>query len=162
MGVTITAVPVAANVDAPAPQPPTERALSDFVANIQNSPMSGMPNLANPAALAGEVFSNLRGIVEKTQKFQSPRIRQSPGTDSAGVVAASFSGEPPADPQSSPAGSEPDETGSAFRRVRASGDQVVRAADMIAESLNFMVEVQLVGQGTSLLPQTVNTLLRGQ
>lgn len=166
MGVTIIAVPAAANPAASAPQPVSERALSEFVANLQNGPMSGMPSLANPAALAGEVFSNLRGFAERMQKFQAPRVQQgSSAAESTDVVLASFGGEPPVDPQRSPAPDSPesDEIGNGTSRgVRTGIDEIRQVADMIVESLNFTTEAHLVAQGAMALPRSVGTLLRGQ
>jgi hypothetical protein len=165
MGVTITAVPAPASPALPAPQPVTERALSDFVANLQNGPMSGMPNLANPAALASEVFSNLRGFVERMQKFQAPRVQQGSSAEMTHVVSASFGGEPLVNPQRSPApdSPEPEEIGGGMSRgVRTGSDQIQQVADMIVESLNFATEAQLVTQGAMTIPRSFNTLLRGQ
>jgi hypothetical protein len=168
---TLTAVPVVANADPPAPQPITERAMTDFAASVRSSPMAGMPNLANPAALAGEVFSHLRGFVEKSQLLQRPipRVQQSSGTDSPGFVPASFSGEPSADPQRSLAadGREPDEAGGGLSQApkadaRGSLEELQRTLDKFMEISDFMVETTVVTQGAAMVPHLVNTLLKGQ
>lgn len=142
MGVPITAVPIVANASPP-PQPVAAHTLSDFVANLQNIQISGMPNLANPAALAGEVFSNLRGFVEKTHMLQRslPPVQPSSNMDGSGVNM---------------------DSSGVSRSPRAGLDQLQRTADMVLEAMNFTVEVEWVSEGASTLPRTANTLLKGQ
>jgi hypothetical protein len=73
MSVAITAVPVVANdvqappvvanatQAAPAAGAQIEQPLVDFVAQTQGNPLGDASHLANPAALATELFGSLRG-----------------------------------------------------------------------------------------------------
>jgi hypothetical protein len=171
MSVTITAVPaVPSGIDsAPAPSATSERPLMDFVASLQNSPGSGMPHLANPAALASELFGSLRGYFERAQTLErAPRsAQQNRSTDSDGVrvTLTSVAGGPQTDLHGGPAREniEPlDANGGASAAVGISLAQLQRAMDLALVSMNFATETALVVRGTSQLSHSANTLLRGQ
>jgi hypothetical protein len=89
MSLTLTAVPAASLTDLPTPTSPTELQAVDFAAILQSSPMSGMPEMANPAALAGEVFNHLRGFVERAHRFQNVKLPP-PGQVDDGNLTQAF------------------------------------------------------------------------
>ena len=172
MSVAITAVPAVAGgavENAPAPSSTSERALTDFISTLQNGSASGMPHLANPAALASELFSSLRGYFERAQNLEkAPRIAQSHSADSndgVSVTLTSARGDPRADlhgglargnlePADAYAGVSP--------AVRVSIAQLQRAEELALASMKFATETALVVRGTSQLSHSANTLLKGQ
>jgi hypothetical protein len=171
MSVTITAVPsVPGGIESPpAPSSMSERPLSDFVSSLQNSAASGTPHLANPAALASELFGSLRGYFERAQNFEkAPRMAPSHGADgNSGVRVAltSVGGDPRTELHGGPAWGnlEPaDAYGGVSPAVGVSLAQLQRAEHLALASVNFATETSLVAGGTSQLSRSVNTLLRGQ
>ena len=171
MSVTITAVPVVpSGIDsAPTPSATSERPLMDFVTTLQNSPAGGMPHLANPAALAAELFGSLRGYFERAQNLErAPRsAQQSRGADSDGirVTLTSVTSEPRTDLHGGPARQniEPlDANAGASSAAGISLAQLQRAMDLALVSMNFATETALVVRGTSQVSHSANTLLRGQ
>jgi hypothetical protein len=168
MSVTITAISSApSGIDgAPVTNVTNERPLMDFVASLPNS-ASGMPHLANPAALASELFGSLRGYFEKAQSLEkAPRSTQSRSSDGDGVhVTLAMAGEPRTDLHGGPAREnlEPaDGDGGASAAVGVSLAQLQRAMDLALASMNFATETALVVRGTSQVSHSVNTLLKGQ
>ncbi len=170
MSVTITAVPSMAGGigSTPAPSSISERPLTDFLATLQNSPASGMPQLANPAALAGELFGSLRGYFERAQSLEkAPRTMQSrdAGSDGVHVSLTSAPGEPPRDLHGGPAKENlgpADAYGGVSRTGGVSLAQLQRAMDLALASMNFATETALVVRGTSQVSHSANTLLKGQ
>lgn len=170
MSVTITAVPsVSSGIDStPAPTSISERPLMDFVASLQNSPTSGMPHLANPAALASELFGSLRGYFERAQSLEkAPRATQSRGAngDAVHVTLTSLPSEPPTDLHGGPARENlgfVDANGGVSWAEGVSLAQLQRAMDLALTSMNFATETALVVRGTSQVSHSANTLLKGQ
>jgi hypothetical protein len=167
MTVTITAVPaVPAGIETPpAPSSVTERPLVDFV----SSPHNGPPDLANPAALASELFGSLRGYFERAQTFEkTPRMAESgsaDGNDRAGTTPASMGGDPRADLHGGPARENlerADAYGGASPAVGVSLAHLRRVEELALASVNFATETTLVSGGTAQLSRSVNTLLKGQ
>src|SRR5262245_56133540 len=163
MSMTITAVPaVPGGIDgAPAPSSISERPLMDFVASLQNSPASGMPHLANPAALASELFGSLRGYFERAQNLEkTPRGAQGRSTDGDGVRVAlgSATGERRTDLHGGPAREDlqpADADGGASSAAGVSLAQLHRAMDLALASMNFATETALVVRGTSQVSHSV-------
>jgi hypothetical protein len=172
MGVTITAVPAAANANPPAQHSPTERALLDFVASQQNSPiyggmpMYGLPHLANPTALAGEVFSHLQVFFEKWERTQKVKITPSPGADGDGasvMLASMDSGQPPAAQYALARSLEPaDAAGAASPKAGIGITELRRTMELALQSLNQITEAGLVTHAAALVPRSVSTLLKSQ
>ena len=169
MSVTITAISsVPSGIEgAPVTNVTNERPLMDFVASLQNSPASGMPHLANPAALASQLFGSLRGYFERAQSLEkAPRSTQSRSTDGDGLhVTLAVAGEPRTDLHGGPAREnlEPaDAEGGASSAASVSLAQLQRAMDLALASMNFATETALVVRGTSQVSHSVNTLLKGQ
>jgi hypothetical protein len=169
MSVTITAVPAATVADFPAPAPPTELPLADFVANLQNSPMSGMPQLANPAALASEVFSNLRGFFERAQYYEKLKLTPSIPADGGNVTLASADGErltelPGGPMRNNPALANlaPAEEGasSTSQTAEAAVADLRRVMEFCLAAMNFSTEATLMGSGVSQVVRSVGTLLK--
>jgi len=166
MSVTITAISSVPSGIEGAPVT-NERPLMDFVASLQSSPASGMPHLANPAALASQLFGSLRGYFERAQSLEkAPRSTQSRGTDGDGLhVTLAVAGEPRTDLHGGPAREnlEPaDAEGGASSAASVSLAQLQRAMDLALASMNFATETALVVRGTSQVSHSVNTLLKGQ
>jgi len=166
MSVTITAISSVPSGIEGAPVT-NERPLMDFVASLQSSPASGMPHLANPAALASQLFGSLRGYFERAQSLEkAPRSTQSRSTDGDGLhVTLAVAGEPRTDLHGGPAREnlEPaDAEGGASSAASVSLAQLQRAMDLALASMNFATETALVVRGTSQVSHSVNTLLKGQ
>src|SRR5215831_11273976 len=138
MSVAITAVPAVAGgtvENAPAPSSTSERALTDFVSTLQNGSASGMPHLANPAALASQLFGSLRGYFERAQSLEkAPKSTQSRSTDGDGLhVTLAVAGEPRTDLHGGPAREnlEPaDAEGGASSAASVSLAELQRAMDL--------------------------------
>jgi hypothetical protein len=169
MSVTITAISSvpSATESAPVTNVTNERPLMDFVASLQNSPAAGMPHLANPAALASELFGNLRGYFERAQSLEkAPRSAQSRSADGDGVhVTLAAAGEPRTEMHGGPAREnlEPaDADGGVSSAAGVSLAQLQRAMDLALASMNFATETALVVRGTSQVSHSVNTLLKGR
>jgi hypothetical protein len=178
MSVTIAAVPAAASGGAdlaPASAPaPTERALMDYIATLQNSPASGAAQLANPATLASELFGSLRGYLERARNVEKAvRSLQSPaGAGEArageGVQVALMS--VPENPRT------PDMHGGPAREslepadastgtspgLSTSLDDVQRVMDLALASVRSATETALLTHGAAQISRSVNSLLRGQ
>jgi hypothetical protein len=169
MSMTITAVPAATVADLQPPAPPTELPLADYIANLQNSPMSGMPQLANPAALAGEMFSSLRGFFERVQYYEKLKLAPTLPADGGNVMLASANGERLAE---LPGGATSDNTAladlapAAEDESSASQTPEVAVADLrrimefCLSAMNFSTEATLMGSGVSQVVRSVGTLLR--
>jgi hypothetical protein len=140
----------------------------DFIASLQNGPATGTPHLANPAALATELFGSLRGYFERAQNLEkAPRSTQSRSTggDSLHVTLMSVADGPRADLHGGPAREElqpADADGGAPSAVGISLAQLQHAMDLALASMNFATETALVVRGTSQVSHSVNTLLKGQ
>jgi len=158
MSVAISAVSAVSN-DGQAVPVAVEKALTEFVAQMQDG---GMAHVANPAALAAELVGNLRTYFDHAQRFDgivrdvnkdgaADRVSSLPTTEVAlhgGPARARL--EPPiSDSKVSP------EIGSDFTQLR-------RVMDMALASMNFATETALVVRGTSQISHSVNTLLKGQ
>jgi hypothetical protein len=178
MSLTITGVTAAGGTNLAAPAAPTELQVADFVAMLQNSPMSGMPQFANPAALASELFSHLRGFVDRANHYSN--VNLSPNATAAGGNAELVSAD---DDQlanlpgggtarnnatltslARPELARPEESGSATLQGVAAGSlaDLQRLQEICLAALNFTVEASLVGSGVSQGVRSVNTLLRAQ
>jgi hypothetical protein len=165
MTVMITAVPSVGVESPPAPSAVTERPLVDFVSSLPNGPA----DLANPAALAGELFGSLRGYFERAKTFErTPRMAQSGNADGnygVGVTPTSVGGNPQADLHGGPAREnlEPaDAYGSVSPTLGVSLAHLRRVEELALASVNFATETTLVSGGTAQLSRSVNTLLKGQ
>ena len=164
MTVAITAVPFAPGgiESAPAPSSPRELALTDFVANQT----AGVPHLANPAALASELFGNLRGYVERAQTAE--RRRQTFGADgNEGVrVALGVAGEPRADLHGGPARQnlEPADAngGGASATTGVGKSELERAESLALDIMHYVLETTLVVSGTKQTTGAVQNMLKGQ
>jgi hypothetical protein len=171
MSLVITAVPSAPGgiESAAAPSSPRELALTDFVAN--QTAASGMPHLANPAALASELFGNLRGYVERAQIVE--RRRQNFGADRQGAdgndgvrVAVGVAGEPRADLHGGPAREnlEPVDAsgGGASATPNVGVPELERAENLALEIMHYVLETTLVVSGTKQTTGAVQNMLKGQ
>jgi hypothetical protein len=167
MSVAITAVPSAPGaIDSPAaPSSPSELALTDFVAN--QTAAAGMPHLANPAALASELFGNLRGYVERAQIVE--RRRQNlgaDGNDGVRVAALGVAGEPRADLHGGPARQnlEPADAhdGGASATANVGTSELERAESLALQVMNYVLETTLVVSGTKQTTGAVQNMLKGQ
>jgi hypothetical protein len=170
MSVVITAVPSAPGgiESAAAPGSARELALTDFVAN--QTAASGMPHLANPAALASELFGSLRGYVERTQIVER-RVqnfgadRQNLGADSNdGVrVALGVAGGPRADLHGGPARENLEPAGASASATPNVGiAELERAENFALEMMQNVLETTLVVSGTKATTGSVQNMLRGQ
>jgi hypothetical protein len=124
-----------------------------------------MPHLANPAALASELFGSLRGYVERAQIHE--RRLQNGGADGEdGLrVALAAAGEPRADLHGGPAREklEPaDAHGGASATPGVGMPELERAQNLALEVMNFILETTLVVSGTKQTTNAVQNLLKGQ
>jgi hypothetical protein len=169
MSVVITAVPPAPGGIESAPSSPRELALTDFVAN--QTAASGMPHLANPAALASELFANLRGYVERTQIVER-RVQnfgadhQNLGADGNDGVGLGVAGGPRADLHGGPAREnlEPADAsgGGASATPNVGIAELERAENFALEMMQNVLETTLVVSGTKATTGSVQNMLKGQ
>jgi hypothetical protein len=162
-------------------------AVSDFAAILQSSPMSGMPQLANPAALTGELFNHLRGFVERAHYYenlkltppgpvhdgnltpataQGVRVAELPGAASPGnsalaaLVPAGEGGPSASQPVPGSTLAEPQNSLSdESQKVLA---DLQRFYDLIWKAEDFSVETTLVGDALSMSVRSVNSLIKAQ
>lgn len=176
MSLTITGVAAAGATDFAAPAAPTEMPVADFVAMLQNSPMSGMPQLANPAALASELFGHLRGFVERAHYYQNlklPPVATADGGNAAVLVSAD--GNQLANLPGSGAArnnptvgdlarpdARPDEREGSTVHPDVTLADLQRLQEFCLTMLNFSTEAALAGSGVSQGVRSINTLLRAQ
>lgn len=167
MTVTITAVPSvpAALESPPVPSSVSERPLVDFVSSLHHGPA----DLANPTALASELFGSLRGYFERAQNFEkTPRMAQNACADGnygAGITPTSVAGDPRSDLHGGPAREklEPaDAYGGVSPAIGVSLAHLRRVEELALASVNFATETTLLSGGTAQLSRSVNTLLKGQ
>lgn len=155
MSVTITAVP-ATGVESLAPPTSTERDLQEFAASLNNSPMAGLPQAANPATLVGEAFGGLNGYFDRAQVLQR-RVMAADGR-SDGVAVASLAEDP---------------MGGGVAKADDGGDgeawdfkvglaELQRAQDLALQSQVFLAETAVVSNVASSVAPLVNSLLKGQ
>jgi hypothetical protein len=163
MSVTITAV---AGPVAPASDVMAEQTLQNFVLNLENSAASGMPQLANPAALASELFGFLRGYVERSQNVQRA-ITSLPGADgdSDNLVQTAALGRlrpdlhgGPARERLEPAGAD---NSSVLPAARAGLVELERVQTLVWEQMHSILEETLLTSGTSQAVHSFDSLLRG-
>jgi hypothetical protein len=165
MSVTITAV---AGPGAPVSDVATQLTQQQFVVSLQNSAASGMLQLANPAALTGELLNFLRGYAERSQNIQkATKVNWSSGqSDSASLVqTATLEQSPPdlhggpAREQLEPAGIDSSVMSAADRQSLAESQRAMALEEALMESL---IEGTMLGNGASAVIQSFQTLLRGQ
>jgi hypothetical protein len=169
MSVTISAVPAATVTDLPPPAQTTAIPLADFAASLQNDVMSGMPQLANPAALASEVFTNLRGFFERVHYYEQLKFAPDSVADSGDVMAASTDGGRLAELPGGSARDNPtpadfavagEDVSSTPQSPEAAVADLRRVMEFCLKAMNFSTEATLMGSGTSQAVRSVNTLLR--
>ncbi len=163
MSVTITAV---ANPPAQATDFTAERALQEFAVNLQNGAASGVPQLANPAALASELLDFLRGYVERAKNAEraarSARVVADDGTNL--VQTAALDPMRP-DQHGGPARErlEPPGADSALSpAARAGLAELQRVNTLLMAQMDSLIEGTLLAHGTSSIMNSFNELLRGQ
>jgi hypothetical protein len=168
MTATINAVHADPGAGSLGPSSMTERTQQDFVTSLQSDAISGMPQLANPGALASELFNSLRGYFERAQNLQRAiRNVQSTGADGGGanVVLASISDAPRVDLHGGPARESLEPAGAGgdvSSVVRTSVAEVERFTNILLEAMEFGNETTLIGHEVFSVARSVNTLLRGQ
>jgi hypothetical protein len=162
-----------------------ELSVSDFAAILQNSPTSGMPQLANPAALAGEIFNHLRGFVERAHYYDNlkpPPLGPADDGNAASAVGgrlAELLGGPAQDKPAladfvparagASSASQPVEGNTLADPRNALSDQqrkilveIERVHEFALAMMNFSVEATLVAGGVTQVVRSVNTLLKAQ
>jgi hypothetical protein len=168
MTATITAVNADPGAGSLGPGAMTEHTLQAFVTGLQNSSTFGTPRLANPAALASELFSNMRGYFERARNLEraigSLRSTEASG-NSANVVLASMLDAPrtdlhggPARESLEPAGAD----GDVPSLVRTRLAELERFETITLQAMNFDNETLLIGQQAFQAVHSVNTLIKGQ
>jgi hypothetical protein len=146
----------------------TERTLQDFVTSLQSGAISGMPHLANPAALASELFSGLRGYFEKERNlekaFRSPQSRVAPGNGVEVALMSVPDEQRTTGLHGGPARENlgPDGDSGVSPVVRTDLAEVQRLMDLILASASFMNETELIATEVLQISHSVNTLLKGQ
>jgi hypothetical protein len=165
MSVTITAV---AGPVAPASDLTAERTLQEFVINLQSSAASGMPQLANPAALASEMSGFLRSYVEKAQNVQrAMRGLPSAGGDNADLVQTAAPDQSRPDQHGGPARERLEPAGAGVdsglsSAARANLAQLERFHALMVAQMESILEGTLLSSGTSQVIRSFESLLRGQ
>lgn len=164
MSVTITAI---AGPAAPGPDLTAQFTLQEFVAGFQNSAASGMPQLANPAALASEMSGFLRNYVEKTQSVQrAMRVLPAAGGDSDGLLQTVALERPGRDQYGGPPRERiepPGADGSALPPAARPGLVTLERVNalMLAQMESLLVGSVLTS-GTSQVIHSFDSLIKGQ
>jgi hypothetical protein len=152
------------------PSSTTEHTLQDFAALLHNGAMSGMPQFANPGALASELFSGLRGYFERAQNveraFKAEQSRGAAGDDGFQLALMSVPDElrtpglhrGPARENLEPPGAD----GDASPAVRIRDADVRRTAELLLQSAEISNEEYLLAQEVSQVVRSLDTLIRGQ
>jgi hypothetical protein len=165
MSVTITAV---AGPGSPVSDVAAQLAQQEFVVTLQNSAATGMLQLANPAALTGELLNFLRGYAEKSQNIQRATKVTASSSEGEGAslvqTAALEQSRPdlhggPAREQLEPAGTDSSVLSAADRHSLAETQRAMALEEAFMESL---IEGTMLGNGASAVIQSFQTLLRGQ
>jgi hypothetical protein len=163
MSVTITAVAGPGVSDVA-----TQLVQQQFVVSLQNSAASGMLQLANPAALTGELLNYLRGYAERSQNVQrAAKMVSSSGEGDNADLAQTATLEQsrpdlhggPAREQLEPAGTGSSVLSATDRRSLAEVRRVGALQEALMESLT---EGAMLGHGAAAVVQSFQTLLRGQ
>jgi hypothetical protein len=153
--------------------PTTESTLQDFITNLQNGAISE-PQLANPATLASELFSGLRGYFERGQNLERAlrsekkaiTDRQNRGISGGDGVQLALMSVPDElqTPRlhSGPARESLESDGDALAAVRMSPADIRRLSDLLVASAAFSNEGYFLAQEVSQVGRSVNILLRGQ
>jgi hypothetical protein len=180
MSVAITAVPIVANDVQAAPVVAnntqaataagahTEQPLVDFVAEMRGNALDDASRLANPAALASELFGSLRGYLERARSVEMATRMSADDTQSGGAI--DMASRTPADAAETELHGGPareplepvDGDSSASASVGVSIAQVRRTMDVALASMSFWSETTLVVHGTGQVSNSANTLLKGQ
>ena len=163
MSVTISATPVVLN-DVQAAPVAAEQPLSEFVAQMQNSALSGMGHAANPAALAAELVGTLRNYFDQARRFEKGGW---PGLDAHDDGAMDPAPTPPTSEvalklHGGPAREPLDSDSRASTAGGVDLTQLQRTMNVALAAMNFSTETALVVRGTSQISHSANTLLKGQ
>jgi hypothetical protein len=180
MSVAITAVPVvASDVQAapvvandtqatPAAGSHIEQPLFDFVAQMRGNPLGDASQLANPGALATELFGSLRGYLERARNLDMATRMSADDTQGGGGIDKA-SATPAAATETKLHGGparerlEPiDRDSGAPAALGVSVAQLRRTMDVALASMSFWSETTLVVHGTGQVSHSTDTLLRGQ
>lgn len=153
---------------APAASPPVEQSLADYIADVQANG-GGMPNLANPGTMSGELFGKLKGVFDQIRKVETmPKMSEGSGKDS--VRLASLSADLPqgATRHGGPAQERLERVdsagggGSLESSSKMGFDQLRRTMDLALESVHLTTQTSLITHGVSQVSHSANTLLKGQ
>lgn len=162
MSVTIAGAPVAA-ADLPAPTPVTEQTLADFAGGLQNG-----AHLADPAALASELFGGLRGYFDRTQHLEKITRdfhgHQPPEGERVNLAALYVPDDLQAGKTGGPAREDltPDGADDVSRELRTDAADVERISQLMLESMKVNNESYLLAEEVGQVARSVNTLLKGQ
>jgi hypothetical protein len=150
----------------PASDLAAERAVQQFVMILQNSVASGMPQLANPGAVAGEMSGYLRGYVEKLQSHRRAIEKAMDDTGELGdLVPTAASGPSRADLHGGPARErlEPagDNSSGLSPKQKATLNEVKRLFTLLEDDMKLRTQSALLASGTQAVLSSFNTLLKG-
>ena len=154
-----------------APGAAVERRLADFMAEVKaTSIASGASSqLANPAALSGELFRSLRGYLKETGRVQEMFNRKDVRMDTndsevagdpGAVQLANLHSGPARAPLTANSGST-GEIGPSAKTV-ASIEDMKKLADRYAEIMNFGAMTSVVTGTASIVGHAVTSLTKGQ
>jgi hypothetical protein len=124
---------------------------------------------ANPASLANELLSSLRGFMERAERV-SQRISQPVGEAQGGIAmvrVADASNVSFVNLHAGPARQSLDPAGTAAGQVGAGEasnelEFVRQVSDELFDAAIYRMEAQLIGRGAGHIASSVNTLLKGQ
>jgi hypothetical protein len=150
----------------PASDLTAERAVQQFVMILQNSVASGMPQLANPAAVASEMSGYLRGYVERLQSHRRALDKLMDDTDEWGGLVPTAASEPSrADLHGGPARERLEPAGGNSSRLspkqKATLNEVKRLFTLLEDDMKLRTQTALLASGTQAVLSSFNTLLKG-
>jgi hypothetical protein len=166
----VQAAPVVANDPqaAPAAGAQIEQPLVDFVAQMQGNPLGDASHLANPAALASELFGSLRGYFDSARSLEMATGMSAGDTQGSGGIettSRTSAGAAETGLHGGPARERleaVDRGGGVSASARVSLAQLRRTMDVALASMNFWSETTLVVHGTGQVSHSTNTLIKGQ
>jgi hypothetical protein len=151
----------------PASDLTAERAVQQFVMILQNNVASGMPQLANPAAMASEMSGYLRGYVEKLQSQRRALDKLMDATDEWGDLVPTAASDPSrADLHGGPARERLEPAGGNSSGLsldpKATLNEVKRLFALLENDMMLRTQAALLASGTQTVLGSFNTLLKSQ
>ncbi|HEY7644812.1 MAG TPA: hypothetical protein VH858_07225 [Hyphomicrobiales bacterium] len=167
----IGATPVLANIETRgasqqiAPAAGSEQRLIDYIAHLQSQGVTN-PSFSNPQALVGEAMKSLKGYFERANGMNDHLSVKGKRMDKSEDAALAGQSDAQSALPSGPAGEKLEPASAEQGQIEGAGSvtvkEIERLSDMLAESMRFCMETNIVGTGVANVSKSVMTLIRGQ